>query len=116
MTQPRRGSGVSDKNIRLAVQKGRMVEASVGGTLVEGYISGLDDYHISLIPRDDPQRVILLPKGSVMLTIFHDRLLSQEQDDEKRKRIEAAIDSFRRSLAKEEQKGAQPTRPRPSAR
>ena len=95
--QPRRGSGVSDKNIRLAVQKGRMVQAFVAGTYVEGYISGLDDYHFSLIPREAPKQVMILPKGNTPLTIFHTKLLADEPED-LRGEIEKAVEPFRRSL------------------
>ena len=102
MTSTRRGSGVSDKHIRIAVLKGRLVGITqAGGENVLGYVCGLDDYHIALIPRDQPDQSVLFPKGNITIRIFHEHLLSIEPE-ELRKVIDSAVGPFRKSIEQHE--------------
>jgi len=98
MEHQRRGSGVSDKHIRLAVENGWFVEAvpSSGGK-ISGYICGLDDYHFAVVHQESPVRVSLLSKSSTVLTIVRDVLLDKEPRD-KRNQILEKVEPFRRSI------------------
>jgi|SRR5882757_3454777 len=98
VASPRRGSGVSDKHIRIAVLKGRLVSITQAGSEeVLGFVCGLDDYHIALIPRDHPDQSVLFPKGNITIRIFHEDLLSSEPE-ELRKVIDSAVGPFRKSI------------------
>lgn len=100
MADERRGSAVSDKNIRLAVQNGWLVEASTPGERIRGYICGLDDYHLAIVPREDPEQIILLGKGNVMLRIYRNELLENETEEFQRQ-IAGALTPFRQKLERE---------------
>jgi hypothetical protein len=94
----RRGSGASDKHIRLSVQEGRLVEAeTASGRLITGYVCSLDDYHIVVVDRYRPAEVILLNKGNTTIRIFHNECLDQERP-EVRALIEEKVLPFRRSI------------------
>lgn len=106
MTKPRRdgrhGSEASDKYIRHAVLKGRLVSATPhGGQELLGYICGLDDYKVVFIPRNNPDQRILLPKGSTTLAIHQSTTLDAEPDDV-RAEIERATESFRRHIQQQQ--------------
>jgi hypothetical protein len=98
--QRRRGSTVSDKLIRLSVQKGRLVEVSTATQKITGYICGLDDYHYSVVPREFPSETYLVSKGSTTVRIFNDQTLENEPDELK-KLIEVQVEAFRKSISRD---------------